>query len=120
MKDLLKIFRALSDPTRLRVFLLLMKRDLCVCELTFVLDMSQSRVSHQLKLLRDADVVDDRREGRWVIYSIPAPVKKSLLPLFRRYAGSDLAKSKAVLRDLKRLGLCLRENVRKTRGKRAV
>ncbi len=120
MKEIIKIFKALSDPTRLRAFLLLMKRDLCVCELTFVLDMSQSRVSHQLRLLRDADLVEDKREGRWIIYSIPETVKKSLGPLLRQYAGQDLARSQTVLRDLERLDLCLSGDLRKKRRKNAV
>jgi len=113
MKELIRAFKALSDPTRLRIFLLLMERDLCVCELMFILDMPQSRVSHQLRLLRDADLVEDKREGRWIIYAIPPTVKESLAPLLRQYAGPELADSASVLEDTKRLDLCLRENVRK-------
>ena len=114
MKEAARIFKALSDPTRLRAFLLLMERDLCVCELIFVLEMSQSRVSHQLKPLRDADLVETRREGRWIIYSIPGTVKKTLGPFLRHYSGKDMAESRAVVRDLERLTVCLRKNIRKT------
>lgn len=114
MKEIIKAFKALSDPTRLRIFLLLMERDLCVCELTFVLKMSQSRVSHQLRLLRDADLVEDKRDGRWIIYTIPQGVKENLAPFVQRLAGPDLAATEFVLRDVERLALCVRENVRKT------
>lgn len=117
MKKIAKIFKALSDPTRLRAFFLLMERDLCVCELIFILEMSQSRISHQLKPLRDADLVETKREGRWIIYSIPPTVKKSFAPILRRYAGTDIAESRGVARDLARLELSLRKNVRKTCGK---
>ncbi|GEM_PF-242512 len=117
MKEIGRIFRALSDPTRLRAFLLLMERDLCVCELIFILDMSQSRVSHQLKPLRDADLVETRREGRWIIYSIPGNVKRTLAPFLRQYSSKDIAESKAVIRDLERLKVCLQKNIRKTCGK---
>jgi len=113
MKEIIKAFKALSEPTRLRIFLLLMERDLCVCELTFVLNMSQSRISHQLRLLRDADLVEDKREGRWIIYSIPQNVKDNLAPFVRQFAGPDLAESEFVLRDIERLAVCVRENVRK-------
>jgi ArsR family transcriptional regulator len=113
MKEIIKAFKALSEPTRLRIFLLLMERDLCVCELTFVLNMSQSRISHQLRLLRDADLVEDKREGRWIIYSIPQSVKDNLAPFVRQFAGPDLAESEFVLRDIERLAVCVRENVRK-------
>jgi ArsR family transcriptional regulator len=113
MKEIIRAFKALSDPTRLRIFLLLMERELCVCELMFILDMSQSRVSHQLRLLRDADLVEDKRDGRWIIYAIPRSVKESLAPLLKQFAGPELADSASVLEDMKRLDLCIRENVRK-------
>lgn len=115
MKEIIKAFKALSDPTRLRIFLLLMKKDLCVCELMFVLNMPQSRVSHQLRLLRDADLVSDKREGRWIIYTIPRGVRSNFEPLVRRLAGPELVDSELVLSDLERLDLCMRENVRKGR-----
>jgi ArsR family transcriptional regulator, arsenate/arsenite/antimonite-responsive transcriptional repressor len=116
MKDIVKTFKALSDATRVRIVLLLLERDLCVCELVFVLKMEQSRISHQLRILRDADLVEDVREGRWIIYRIPEAVKKNLAPLLRDLAGSAAADSKAALQDIGRLDLCLRENVRKTGG----
>jgi ArsR family transcriptional regulator len=113
MKEIIRALKALSDPTRLRIIFLLTERDLCVCELMFVLDMPQSRVSHQLRLLRDADLVEDKREGRWIIYTIPKSVKKNLAPLLRQFAGAELAESECLLADIKRLNLCLRESVRK-------
>jgi DNA-binding transcriptional ArsR family regulator len=119
MREFVRIFKALSDPTRLRAFLLLMERDLCICELTFVLEMSQSRVSHQLKPLRDADLVETSREGRWIIYSIPGPVKKVLAPLLRDFSGKYMAGSRAAVHDRERLGLCLRKRIGKTCGKEA-
>ena len=71
MKDVVKIFKALADPTRLRIMLLLGRRELCVCELMFILEMEQSRVSHHMRVLRDAGIAEDVREGRWIIYRIP-------------------------------------------------
>ncbi|MCX6572276.1 MAG: metalloregulator ArsR/SmtB family transcription factor [Candidatus Aminicenantes bacterium] len=115
MKEIIKAFKALSDPTRLRIFLLLLEKDLCVCELTYVLDMSQSRVSHQLRLLRDADLVEDKREGRWIIYTIPQRTREDLEPLLRRLSGPNPAESKLLPRDIDRLDVCLRENLRKGR-----
>ncbi|HOW85745.1 MAG TPA: metalloregulator ArsR/SmtB family transcription factor [Candidatus Aminicenantes bacterium] len=115
MKEIIKAFKALSDPTRLRIFLLLLEKDLCVCELTYVLDMSQSRVSHQLRLLRDADLVEDKRDGRWIIYTIPRAARRGLGPLLRRLSGPDLAETKLIPRDIGRLDLCLRQNLRKVR-----
>lgn len=118
MKDIIRVFKALSDATRLRIVLLLTERDLCVCELVFILNMEQSRVSHHLRILRDAALVEDVREGRWMIYRIPEAVKKSFASLLREIPGLEVADSKAVLRDIDRLDLCLREDVRRTGGAR--
>lgn len=63
-------FQALSDETRLRIVEMLGDGDCCVCDLQSALDSSQSRLSFHLKKLREAGVVNDRREGRWVYYSL--------------------------------------------------
>lgn len=65
------LFKALSDPTRLRCIALLSLRDeLCVCELTEALDLPQPKVSHHLAALRKAGLVTDRKEGLWIHYRI--------------------------------------------------
>lgn len=119
MKEILKVFKALSDATRLRIVLLLAERDLCVCELVYILKMEQSRISHQLRILRDADLVEDVRDGRWIIYRIPNAMRGTLKPLIERFAREKLDESKDVLRDLDRLDICLREDIRKKRGPEA-
>ena len=63
-------FHALSDPTRLEIVRLLSHGERCVCELQDALGAAQSRLSFHLKTLKDAGVVTDRREGRWVHYSV--------------------------------------------------
>ena len=70
MKQIIKIFKALSDETRLHIYLLLSQEALCVCELVNILNMEQSRVSHSLRILREAELVDDKREGKWIVYSV--------------------------------------------------
>jgi len=67
---LAQIFSALSDPTRLRLISALSDRELCVCDLAVVLGMSQSAVSHQLRLLRNLNLVKFRKEGRVVYYAL--------------------------------------------------
>ena len=62
--------RALSDPTRLEILALLRQGERCVCELTGALDAAQSRLSFHLKVLKDAGLVTDRRDGRWVYYTL--------------------------------------------------
>src|SRR5712692_11046355 len=63
-------FHALSDPTRLEIVVLLSHGERCVCELQDTLSAAQSRLSFHLGVLKDARVVTDRREGRWVYYSL--------------------------------------------------
>ena len=63
-------FHALSDETRLRIIDMLRKGEHCVCDLTDALDAGQSRLSFHLKVLKDAKLVTDRREGRWAYYSL--------------------------------------------------
>lgn len=64
------LFHALSDETRLAIIERLRAGEQCVCDLTGLLDASQSRLSFHLKVLKDAGLVHDRREGRWVHYHL--------------------------------------------------
>jgi DNA-binding transcriptional ArsR family regulator len=63
-------FRALGDPTRVRILDVLSHGELCVCDLAAVLSLSQSAVSHQLRLLRGLRLVRARRDGRMVFYAL--------------------------------------------------
>jgi ArsR family transcriptional regulator len=67
---LLQRFHALAEETRFRIVQLLADGERCVCELQAELDAAQSRLSFHLKKLKDAGVVADRRDGRWVHYSL--------------------------------------------------
>ena len=65
-----KFFSGLADETRLRILKLLMIREMCVCEIMVALDLTQPTASHHLNLLENAGLVKDRKEGKWVFYSI--------------------------------------------------
>ena len=65
-----ELFHALSDETRLEIVQRLRTGEHCVCDLTDLLDAAQSRLSFHLKVLRDAGLVTDRKEGRWVHYAL--------------------------------------------------
>jgi ArsR family transcriptional regulator, arsenate/arsenite/antimonite-responsive transcriptional repressor len=65
-----RLFHALSDETRLCILERLRSGERCVCELTDSLDAAQSRLSFHLKVLKDAGLVSDRREGRWMYYTL--------------------------------------------------
>lgn len=68
--DASALFAALGDPNRLRLVAALAARELCVCDLAATLGMSQSAVSHQVRVLRDLGVVRSRRDGRRVYYAL--------------------------------------------------
>ncbi|MHB9111177.1 MAG: ArsR/SmtB family transcription factor [Thermoleophilia bacterium] len=65
-----EIFRVMSDPTRLRIISLLAQHELCVCDIAAALNMTQSAISHQLRVLRMAGLVKFRKEGRIAWYSL--------------------------------------------------
>jgi ArsR family transcriptional regulator len=116
MKKTVKILKALSDPTRLRIVILLLEKDLCVCELLFILDMEQSRISHQLRILRDAELVEDIRDGKWIIYRIPNEIRQKLEPLFGPFFGEDLRQSNKIKQDKDNLKICLEKQLRKSQN----
>ena len=68
--DLVKIFKALSDETRLKLLALLENGELCVCEIVSILKMSQPKVSFHLNILKDAGLVKMRKEGTRIFYSL--------------------------------------------------
>ncbi len=70
MRDLIKVYKALSDESRLRVLNLLFERECCVCEVEQVLDVSQSKASRMLTTLYDVGFLKLRKEGLWSLYSI--------------------------------------------------
>lgn len=112
MKDVVKIFKALSDPTRLRIVLLLRQRELCVCELMFILKMEQSRVSHHMRVLRDGGIAETVRDGRWIIYRVPDEVKGFLDGLFSGTLRERIELSREASEDGRKLESCIQENIR--------
>ena len=73
----IQIFKALSELTRLRCILLLLQEgNLCVCELTYALELPQPRVSHHLGKLRKAGLVSDQKSGQWIYYQLNPELPK--------------------------------------------
>ena len=70
LKRAADLFHALSDPTRLGIIEQLRGGEQCVCDLTDILETGQSRLSFHLKTLKDAGLLRDRRQGRWIYYSL--------------------------------------------------
>lgn len=68
--ELAEIFKTIGDPTRIKILYALKERELCVCELSELLSMSSSAISHQLRILRANKLVKNRKEGRSVYYTL--------------------------------------------------
>lgn len=85
--ELAHIFKALGDPVRLRLLSLIASRDggeVCVCDLTPAFDLSQPTISHHLKQLRQAGLIDSERRGTWVYYWLLPEATDRLAALFAR------------------------------------
>ncbi len=115
MKTIAQLFWLLSDPTRLRILMLLDRQELCVCKLMGVLGVSQPLVSRNLSLLWDAELLDERRQGKLAFYKVrkglPAAAGK-VLGVLKEQLKDDaaLAADMRSLRDCqafqKKAGAC--------------
>ena len=68
--DLAEIFKVFGDSTRIKILYVLFEQEMCVCDIAQLLNMTQSAISHQLKILKQAKLVRSRREGKSVFYSL--------------------------------------------------
>jgi ArsR family transcriptional regulator len=82
------LFHALSDSTRLEILERLKDGEQCVCDLTDVMKTAQSRLSFHLKVLKDAGLITDRREGRWIYYSLDQETLEELEAVVESLRGS--------------------------------
>lgn len=90
-------FHALADETRLQVIELLGEGEQCVCDLSEALQCAQSRLSFHLKTLKDAGLVEDRRDGRWIYYSLN-PEKIAEMKAFLRECERPMPRHSTVTR----------------------
>ncbi|GHJ36939.1 helix-turn-helix transcriptional regulator [Streptomyces sp. TS71-3] len=88
--ELAKVFKALGDPVRLRLLSMIASQaggEVCVCDLTAPFDLSQPTISHHLKLLRQAGLIDCERRGTWVYYWLRPETVDRLAGFLTRPAG---------------------------------
>lgn len=114
MNELLTVFRALADPTRLRIFNLLSRGPLCVCHIQQILGISQVLVSQHLANLRKTGMVENVQYAQWRIYRLKSQLKPSARKLLRAIAeasgaepslASDIEQMEAALQD-QRFAFC--------------
>ena len=105
-ETVIKIFKALSDQTRLRIYLFLVQGELCVCELMNILNMEQSRISHSLRILKEAGLVVNHREGKWIIYAVNPEIEN------HKIIQTLKDELKLLKQDLEKFNKCKKENTR--------
>lgn len=97
--DLAKVFKALGDPVRLRLLSMIASQaggEVCVCELTPAFDLAQPTISHHLKLLKQAGLIESERRGTWVYYRLVPAMTDRLADILTRPAGRPLTGSATV------------------------
>ncbi len=96
MYSLISVLKALADETRLRIINVLFLREFCVCELQEIFGMSEPRISRHLRILKEADLVSQKREGKWNYYRLKVTsINKSLFG----YLEDSFKKDNTFLKD---------------------
>jgi ArsR family transcriptional regulator len=100
--ELVKVLKALGDENRVRILNLLRKRNMCVCELESVLQITQSNVSRHLQKLKEADIIDFEKQGLYVFYKINDPILEQY-PFIQNILNRELDRINKLGEDLARL-----------------
>jgi DNA-binding transcriptional ArsR family regulator len=110
MREFLNITKALADETRIRTLLALRKGELCVCQITEVFGLAPSTVSKHLSILAQANLVESRKDGRWIYYQRPGKSAAVEVREALTWVDDALADNPAVLEDDKKLKKILKED----------
>jgi len=120
MKPFIKVMKALSDPSRVKIIKMLQHKEMCVCEIQDALGIAQSTASKHLKLLEAAGLTKYRKEGLWVIYSLAdgshSPYAASMLGNLRHWLEDDpdVAALSSRIHDSTREQVCARKSGRES------
>lgn len=87
--DLAELFKVFGDSTRIRILYVLFEAEVCVCDLAAVLNMTQSAISHQLRILKNSKLVKCRREGKSVFYSLADNHVRTIIAQGRDHISED-------------------------------
>ena len=109
MRSATRVFKALSDETRLRVFSLILERECCVCEIVQSMQISQSRASRNLSILYDTGLLKVRRDGLWVLYSIDEETMKKSYNGLAEIVRNSLKDTEVAVLDHERLKTAVRQ-----------
>lgn len=99
LKNNVKLLKAVSDPSRLRILKMLEQRPLCVCEITEILELATSSVSQHLSILRDADLLIAVKNGKWVDYRLNIESANSDINDLLNMLSNWLNNDKQIIKD---------------------
>jgi ArsR family transcriptional regulator, arsenate/arsenite/antimonite-responsive transcriptional repressor len=102
-RDYVNVFRALSDPNRIRIVKMLGERELCMCEVREMLNLSNSTVSKHLTILRDANLLLDSKDGKWVNFRLNDKSEQKFVRSVITLIKNSFKDDEAVQEDLKKL-----------------
>ena len=88
--DLAELFKVFGDSTRMRILFVLFEAEVCVCDLAEALNMTQSAISHQLRILKQNKLVKSRREGKSVFYSLADDHVRTIVDQGREHIAAEL------------------------------
>ena len=103
MFEFLNITKALAEENRVRILLALEGQELCVCQLIELLELAPSTVSKHMSVLRQARLVDGRKDGRWMYYRLADESAPVVVPKALSWVKTSLAGNRRILEDAKRL-----------------
>lgn len=112
MKSFLKVMKALSDPSRIKIMKMLQHREMCVCEIQAALNFAQSTTSKHLQILQNAGLIASKKEGLWVNYKLTdgseSPYAASLIGSLKHWLDGDpeIQALVAKLTDISRENIC--------------
>lgn len=114
MKPFIKVMKALSDPSRIKIMKMLQKKTMCVCEIQAALGLAQSTASKHLQILEDAGLITYHKDGLWVNYAIAdgsaSPYASSMIGSLRHWLEDDpeINELQARLPEIRRETICRR------------
>ena len=83
--DLAELFKVFGDTTRIKILYVLLESELCVCDIAAILGMSQSAVSHQLRIIKQAKLIKNRRDGKTIYYSLADDHVKTIIGMAKEH-----------------------------------
>ena len=89
LSDLAELFKIFGDSTRIRILYVLFEHEVCVCDIAEILGMTQSAISHQLRIIKQARLVKSRRDGKTIYYSLSDDHVKSIVGLAREHLEEE-------------------------------